>query len=82
MALLPCLLPTAIEAGAAGDVEEPVVDEPEGCVADHVVGHAKGLGLDVGKAEKMLAPVLLERDGDRTVRERLEAFAAEHGVPV
>ncbi|HEX5777521.1 MAG TPA: phosphoenolpyruvate--protein phosphotransferase [Xanthobacteraceae bacterium] len=40
------------------------------------------LGLDVGKAEKMLAPVLLERDGDRTVRERLEAFAAEHGVPV
>jgi phosphotransferase system enzyme I (PtsP) len=40
------------------------------------------LGLDVGKAEKMLAPVLVERDGDRTVRERLEAFAAEHGVPV
>ncbi len=40
------------------------------------------LGLDIGKAEKMLAPVLVERDGDRTVRERLEAFAAEHGVPV
>jgi phosphotransferase system enzyme I (PtsP) len=40
------------------------------------------LGLDVAKAEKMLAPVLVERDGDRTVRERLEAFAAEHGVPV
>ena len=53
-------------------------------VSAAAIGPVKAMimGLDVGKAEKMLAPVLIERDGGRTVRARLEAFAAEHGVPV
>jgi phosphotransferase system enzyme I (PtsP) len=53
-------------------------------VSAAAIGPVKAMimGLDVGQAQKMLAPVLAERDGRRTVREQLEAFAAEHGVPV
>jgi len=53
-------------------------------VSAAAIGPVKAMimGLDIGKAEKVLAPVLAQRDGSRTVRERLEAFAAEHGVPV
>jgi phosphotransferase system enzyme I (PtsP) len=40
------------------------------------------LGLDVGAAEKMLAPMLEPQLGNHSIRERLQAFAAETGVPV
>jgi phosphotransferase system, enzyme I, PtsP len=40
------------------------------------------LGLDVGAAEKVLAPMLTAQKSGMTIRERLQAFAAETGVPV
>jgi phosphotransferase system enzyme I (PtsP) len=40
------------------------------------------LGLDVGAAEKALAPMLAAQKSSHTIRERLQAFAAETGVPV
>ena len=40
------------------------------------------LGLDVGAAEKALAPMLAAQKSSHSIRERLQAFAAETGVPV
>ena len=40
------------------------------------------LELDVGKAAKVLAPLLEERSGKASVREKLGAFAANAGIPV
>jgi len=40
------------------------------------------LGLDVGAAEKVLAPMLEVQKNGRSIRETLQAFAAETGVPV
>jgi hypothetical protein len=40
------------------------------------------LGLDVGAAEKILAPMLQVQKNAQSIRERLQAFAAETGVPV
>jgi phosphotransferase system enzyme I (PtsP) len=40
------------------------------------------LGLDVGAAEKVLAPMLEVQKSGRSIRETLQAFAAETGVPV
>ena len=40
------------------------------------------LGLDVGAAEKILAPMLQVQKSAQSIRERLQAFAAETGVPV
>jgi phosphotransferase system enzyme I (PtsP) len=40
------------------------------------------LGLDVGAAEKILAPMLQVQKSPQSIRERLQAFAAETGVPV
>jgi phosphotransferase system enzyme I (PtsP) len=53
-------------------------------VSAAAIGPVKAMimGLDVGKAEKMIAPLLTEKRSPRSVRERLEAFAAEHGVPI
>jgi phosphotransferase system enzyme I (PtsP) len=40
------------------------------------------LSLDVGAAEKVLAPMLEVHKNGRSIRETLQAFAAETGVPV
>jgi phosphotransferase system enzyme I (PtsP) len=40
------------------------------------------LQLDVGAAEKMLLPLLAQKASAISIRERLEAFAADAGVPV
>jgi phosphotransferase system, enzyme I, PtsP len=40
------------------------------------------LGLDVGAAEKVVTPMLTAPKSGMTIRERLQAFAAETGVPV
>jgi phosphotransferase system enzyme I (PtsP) len=40
------------------------------------------LALDVGAARKTLEPMLREKAGGQTIRERLRTFAAESGVPV
>jgi phosphotransferase system enzyme I (PtsP) len=40
------------------------------------------LGLDVGAAEKVLAPMLEVQKSGLSIREALQAFAAETGVPV
>ena len=40
------------------------------------------LGLDVGAAEKVLVPMLEVQKNGRSIRETLQAFAAETGVPV
>jgi phosphotransferase system enzyme I (PtsP) len=40
------------------------------------------LGLDVGAAEKMLAPMLAAQKNAQSIREGLQAFAAKTGVPV
>jgi hypothetical protein len=37
----------AVDAGPAGQVEQAVEAEPQGGVADHVVGGAEGVGVDV-----------------------------------
>ena len=42
----PRLQPPAVEAGPAGQVEQAVVEEPQGGVGHHVVGHAVGVGVD------------------------------------
>lgn len=40
------------------------------------------LKLDIAEAEKMLLPLLSEKTGNVSVRERLKAFAEQAGVPV
>jgi phosphotransferase system enzyme I (PtsP) len=40
------------------------------------------LALDVGAARKALEPMLTERAGTQSIRERLQSFAVESGVPV
>ena len=40
------------------------------------------LALDVGAARKALEPMLTEKAGTQSIRERLQSFAAESGVPV
>jgi phosphotransferase system enzyme I (PtsP) len=43
---------------------------------------AMALELNVGAVEKMLLPLLAEKKGAPSIRERLQSFATEHGVPV
>jgi phosphotransferase system enzyme I (PtsP) len=53
-------------------------------VSAAAIGPVKAMimGLDVGKAEKMIAPLLAEKRTVQSVRDRLQAFAGEHGVPI
>jgi len=53
-------------------------------VAAPSIGPVKAmvLELDVGAAEKALLPLLTEKKSALSIRERLQSFAAEHGVPV
>jgi phosphotransferase system enzyme I (PtsP) len=43
---------------------------------------AMALELDISAVEKALLPLVAEKKGAPTIRERLKAFAVEHGVPV
>ena len=47
----PCLVPDAVETWATRMVEQPVVQEPQGPVRDHVYGRSPDLGRDGDHAQ-------------------------------